>query len=528
MQRNHSNNLMPVYFAVVLIVGLLLGYGLKSDIRSSSFLGKGNSNFLQEVDNLIKNKYVDDIGLDSINTYAVNELLSHLDPHSVYIEPSELQEVNEELEGSFTGIGVVFNVFKDTITITQVLPNGPAQKAGVQMGDKLLAIDDSIKLTAKNTDIDFAKSKIHGADGSKVLLTVLRNNALQKISVQRGSISVPSVDAAYMLNATTGYIKINKFGERTYEEFMEALENLQKQKMKSLVLDLRNNGGGFMHAATNIADEFLDGNKLIVYTLGHNKIKDETVCNKDGLFEKGKLTVLINEGTASASEVLAGALQDWDRATIIGRRSFGKGLVQQQYNLTNGGALRLTTARYYTPLGRNIQKPYTADKEKYLQEVDERYTDGELFTGDSALPKGKAYTTPNGRTVYGGGGITPDIFVPLDTLTYNLLLYNLIAQGVIDNFAFDCYTANKQSLMAAKNINDIEKIITTSSINWQQLQAMAKSDSINYTNLSSVQQQIITQIIQATIAKQLLNNNAYYQIKNENDSMLQKALRIVD
>jgi carboxyl-terminal processing protease len=350
---------------------------------------------------------------DSINQLAANELLSHLDPHSVYIPADKLKEVNEELMGNFQGIGVEFQILEDTVHVMHVVEGGPSEKAGLQVGDRMLKVDDSIQVAGKKISSDAIRKLLRGPADTKVNLQVLRGNEKKNVTITQGSDTVSPIDAVYMINAETGYLRINKFAERTYEAFMQGMEKLQKQGMKQLILDLRGNGGGLMKEATDIADEFLSEDKLIVYTEGEHVQRYNYKCKRDGIFETGKLEVLIDESTASASEVLAGALQDWDRATIIGRRSFGKGLVQQQFQLTDGSAVRLTIARYYSPLGRNIQKPYSKGKALYEEELVERFHNGEVVKGDTSKPAGKAYKTPGGRTVYGGGGITPDVFVPL-------------------------------------------------------------------------------------------------------------------
>ena len=383
MQQKSKQSLMPVVFALIFLMGLAIGYALSNRVGGGSFFNGGKGSSLQEISNLIKAKYFDDIGIDSITAYAADEMLSHLDPHSVYIPPTELGSVNDQMDGHFTGIGIMYDCIDDTLNIMRLIKGGPAEKAGILIGDKLLKANDSVNLIGKKVNDASLKKHLRGVEGSRVKLTLLRDGIVKTIELKRASIPISSIDAAYLIDNKTGYIKINKFAERTYEEFMQSLEALQKQKIENLVLDLRGNGGGFMHAATAIADEFLDGDKLIVYTQGNKSERTEFRCKKEGLFEKGKLVVLIDETSASASEVLAGALQDWDRASIIGRRTFGKGLVQEEYQLKDGSAIRITVARYYTPSGRCIQKPYGKGISDYSMEIYKRYKHGEFLHGDS-------------------------------------------------------------------------------------------------------------------------------------------------
>lgn len=353
---------LPLLFSLVLIAGMFLGYELnKVPGTKNSFFSSNSRSTLQEALDLIKLKYVDAVNTDSLEGKAITEMMNELDPHSVYLPPVELQEANEDLAGNFEGIGVEFNMFSDTVNIVYVIPNGPSDKAGLQIGDKILKVNDS-SITGKHFSTDEIKKYIRGQHSSKAVLQILRDGKPQVVTVSRGTIPVSSVDAAYMIDKTSGYIRLNKFTENSYEEFMQAMETLKKEGLQSLVFDLRGNGGGFMNEAVDIADEFLDGDKLIVYTEGVNSKKREYRCKRPGIFEKGKLVVLVDELSASASEVLAGVLQDWCRAKIIGRRTFGKGLVQEQYSLNDGSAIRLTIARYYTPLGRSIQRSYTKGK----------------------------------------------------------------------------------------------------------------------------------------------------------------------
>jgi carboxyl-terminal processing protease len=525
MLKKKLNIWMPTLVSLVFVAGLIVGY-LVSGNNTNGFFGKRN-NALQEVYNLVNNKYVDSLQTDSITGLAIDELLSHLDPHSVYIPPKYLASVNEEMEGGFYGLGVTFEVINDTINITRVLKNGPAFESGIEVGDKILMLNDSIKLHNKNLSDDAIRKYMRGPEGSTMKMQLVRNGKLVTQFSKRGLVPIPSIDAAYIIAPQTGYIKINKFAERTYEEFMQSLEELQKQKIDKLVLDLRGNGGGFLHAASAIADEFLDGDKMIVYTKGLHTDKEEYKCQKEGLYEKGKLVVLIDENSASASEILAGALQDWDRATIIGRRSFGKGLVQQQYNLSNGGALRLTIARYYSPLGRNIQKPYDKGLEQYEEDLDQRYLRGELTVADSSKPKGPSFKTAKGHIVYGGGGIMPDYFIPYDTTKIKSLATKLYYSNTLNKYAYNYYLQQKANLVAAKNVASIQKNIVVNSVNWGWIQQEAVNDSISYSSISEKEKQEVVLKLQAILSRQIISNSSYYEVLNTNDAIITKALEVL-
>jgi carboxyl-terminal processing protease len=337
-------------------MGVVIGVFFKGSLPLNVF-SSTTKDPMQEILQLIQSKYVDKLDTDSASNRLANYYLAQLDPHSVYIPPSDLVEVNEQLQPNFKGIGIEFMQFRDSIFVSYVIKEGPAAKAGLQIGDILLKADDSIQLSGKKWESDDIRKKIKGPSNTKVKLLIAREGKQISITIPRDNVPVSSVDAFYLINPTMGYIRIDKFADRTYESFMQALDTLVQKGIKSLVIDLRGNGGGLLSEAVAIADELLSGNKLIVYTEGANSPRVDYFSKREGLFEEGPLTILMDETSASASEVLAGALQDWDRATIVGQRSYGKGLVQQQYNLSNGGALRLTTAKYFTPLGRNIQRP---------------------------------------------------------------------------------------------------------------------------------------------------------------------------
>ncbi|MEO5563663.1 MAG: S41 family peptidase, partial [Chitinophagaceae bacterium] len=402
---------------------------------------------------------------------------------------------------------------------------GPSDKAGVQIGDKIITADGS-SLTIK--DLPFAKIKEHirGEGGSKAVLQILRNGQLKTLEIMRGSIPVYSVDAAYMIDKTTGYIKLNKFTETSYEEFMKALEDMQKHGLKKLIFDLRSNGGGYMNEAVDIADEFLDGDKLIVYTEGINSKKREYHCKRPGLFETGKLTVLVDELSASASEVLAGALQDWDRATIIGRRTFGKGLVQEQYDLSDGSAIRLTVARYYTPIGRSIQRPYDKGKKVYMDELWQRYSNGEVLYADSnKINNGKQYKTPSNRVLYGGGGIMPDIFVPIDTSTYPAGVDRLLANGSFANFVYLYYLKHRQQIDKYTSVPDYIKQISQQDL-WIEFVNYAGKDAVPLDSVNGKQKESLQRRLEASLSRFRWRNNGFYQVLNAEDSVILKALSI--
>ncbi len=516
---------LPTLLAVIMVVGMFTGYHLKERTGGSdSFIKNKSNGSLEEIINLISSRYVDELNVDSLDTAAINSILQKLDPHTIFIPASDLEEVNEDLQGNFRGIGVEFQIFNDTVHVLNVMPDGPSSKAGLQTGDRIIKVNDTLNFTGEKIDADVVRKTLKGPAGSKVKLSLLRAGKILQVEVERGIIPVPSVDAAYIIAPQKGYIRINTFSETTYPEFMQALEKLQTKKINSLIVDLRGNPGGLLDQAVNIADEFLSGDKLIVYTKGAKLKRTDYRSKRDGLFEEGKLIILIDEGSASASEILAGAVQDWDRGTIIGRRSFGKGLVQQQFRLTDGSALRLTVQRYYTPIGRNIQKPYSDGLADYEDEIYRRYHDGEMMHGDTSTAKGPVFTTPGGHKVYGGGGITPDVFIPLDTTDGSGGLSYLFARNTISNFVYNQYVKNKKQFSIYTSAEDFNQKYTVDDLVWKQFVTYATNDSVAIANIPATSQQQLKKQIKALMARQIWRTEGYYEVMNQYDPVIKAAM----
>ncbi|WP_455628622.1 S41 family peptidase [Parabacteroides chinchillae] len=482
----------------------------------------------------ISNLYVDPVNDSKLVEDAIKGILDKLDPHSNYMDPEETKEMNEPLQGNFDGIGIQFNMLTDTLYVIQVIPGGPSEKVGLMAGDRIIMVDDTLiaGVNMKTTDI---MKRLRGPKGTEVNVKVQRNNKpeLIEFKITRGKIPVYSLDAAYMADKNTGYIKLNRFAASSADEFREALEKLKKQGMKNLILDLQGNGGGYLNIAIDLADEFLGKDKLIVYTEGSKQSREEAKSTNRGGFEDGRLVVLVDEASASASEILSGAVQDWDRGVIVGRRTFGKGLVQKPIPLPDGSMIRLTVARYYTPTGRCIQKPYENGKiEEYQHDLIDRYNRGELMSADSIhFPDSMKYNTlVNKRTVYGGGGIMPDVFIPVDTSRYTDYHRKLVASGLVNRVAMNYLDHNRAEMTKKyhKFPQYKQDFIITDDI-MQDLLNMAKEEKIEFNEEQyNRSKPLIMLQIKALIARDLYDMAQYFQIINDDNASYQEALRIIN
>jgi len=535
--ENKSNyyKYLPIVFAVLLATGIFIGSRMNvSFIPSRTFFSSkaSQTNKLSDVLNYIQNEYVDTVNQKNLVDVSIEQMLQNLDPHSAYIPEEQLQAANEPLEGNFEGIGVEFHIQQDTIMIVTTISGGPSDMVGIQPGDRIVKVDGKNVAGIGITNNDVFQ-KLRGPGGTKVKISVLRRNqpALVDFNITRGKIPIYSIDVAYMIDNKTGYIKVNRFAATTYDpEFKEALNKLVRLGMTQLILDLRGNPGGYLDAATKLADEFLPDKKLIVYTQGKSRPKTVYEATKEGNFEKGKVVVLIDQGSASAAEILAGALQDWDRATIVGRRSFGKGLVQEQTVFPDGSALRLTIARYYTPTARCIQKSYKGGYEEYQHELEERLKNGEFESADSIKETDTVkYTTPAGKIVYGGGGIKPDVFVPLDTSDNSEYMNDLFRSSLISQYAYDFVDRNRSSLKQYKGFAAYHDQFQISDQLFGEFISYAEKQGVkkNETGLKKSGKQIRLQL-KAFIARQIFGNNGFFPTLNEEDNTFLKAVEIIN
>ncbi|MBO5467845.1 MAG: S41 family peptidase [Prevotella sp.] len=529
MNPKKSNRLMPLIMAVCVILGILIGMFYTSHFSGNKLsIINSNSNKLNNLLHIVNDQYVDTVNINNLVEKAMPQILSELDPHSVYIGAKDVQATNDELRSSFSGVGIEFVIRKDTIHVQGVISNGPAERAGLIAGDKIVSIDDSA-FVGKIVTNKSAMEKLKGPKDTKVKIGVLRYKEKKErfFTVTRGDIPQKSINAAYMLNDNTGYIRIKKFAENTYAELLISLALLSQEELDNLVIDLRGNTGGYLGSAVQIANEFLAKDRLIVYTEGRKSPRQEFRSDGNGSYQNIPLIVLIDEGSASSSEILAGAIQDNDRGTIIGRRSFGKGLVQQPMAFNDGSQIRLTVARYYTPSGRCIQKPYTSGTDKsYEEDLINRYEHGEFFNQDSIKHTGPEYHTTIGRTVYGGGGITPDIFIAEDTTDVTSYYKEASISGLIIQFAFEYTDENREEMKKYDSMESLSKYLDKQKM-VDKFVRYAENNGLKRRNLMIKKSyKLLELFIHSRIIYNMLDEQAWTEYINLDDKTIIKAQEI--
>lgn len=508
-------------------------FGISAQYSRSNSASRQQQKLLM-VENIVNNLYVDNVDEEKIVENAVRGILENLDPHSSYSTKEETTSSQETMQGSFSGIGIQFNMQKDTLYVVQTIAGGPSEKVGILPGDRFIAVDDSIIAGRKLKNTDIMK-RLRGPKGTKVNIKVKRgsNTDLLEFRITRDDIPLNSIDAVYMADGKTGYIRLSRFAATSYKEFKDAITKLKKQGMQQLILDLTDNGGGYMQIAAQIANEMLNRGNLIVYTQGRKSPRQNLNADGSGTFRTQKVVVMINQFSASASEILSGAVQDWDRGVVVGRRSFGKGLVQREFLLPDSSSFRLTIARYYTPSGRNIQKPYVkGDREDYDKDIIDRYNHGELQSADSIhfADSLKHTTLRLHRTVYGGGGIMPDVFVPLDTTQYTDYHRRLVAKGIISQFALRYVDKNRADLKA--QYPDAQKFIKEFTVTDEMLNNLVdagKAEKVDFDKSQFAKsKEMLRTFVKAAIANDLFSTGAYFQIVNEQNDIYKEALSIIN
>lgn len=523
---------LPLILALLLITGIWIGTMLPRNNQHVNNIfptGPSSYNKVSDILDYIVHDYVDTVELETLQSDAIKGMLEDLDPHSAYITAEEFHQVNDPLMGSFEGIGIAFRIEKDTIMVINTIPGGPSEKVGLMAGDRIVTVNDSL-IAGNDVNNKIAMSLLKGKKGTKANLSIFRRGVpkLMNFVITRDVIPTYSLDVAYLVNPSTGYIKLNTFSATTYEEFTLAVDRLSGEGMKNLILDLRGNPGGYLQAAIDIADEFLSEGELIVYTEGKNRKKRFAYATKTGSLENSQVAILIDEGSASASEIVSGALQDNDKGLIIGRRSFGKGLVQEQMSLPDGSALRLTVARYYTPTGRCIQKPYSKEEDfdDYYSEAYHRYTTGEMLNADSVqLNDSLRYVTPGGKIVYGGGGIMPDIYVPLITDTLHTY-YNILAnKGLLFSFAFEYTDKNRLDLNRYTDFEGFNKGFNMNNAMYKDLVAYAEEKGImTKPEQVALSKEKIKTLFKAYVGRNVLDEKGFYPIFHQIDTTFNRAV----
>lgn len=529
MKPQKSNRLMPLLMAFCVVLGIMIGtfYANHFSGNRLNIINSG-SNRINNLLHIIDDQYVDAVNIDSLVDKAIPQILADLDPHSVYISARDVQQVNDDLKGSFSGVGIEFVIREDTIHIQGVIKNGPAEQAGILAGDKIVSVDGK-PFVGKEVTNEEAMHRLKGPKDTKVKIGIIRygHKGVKNFTITRGDIPQKSISAVYMLDENTGYIKIKNFGENTYPELLISLAQLSQEGFSNLVIDLRDNTGGYLQSAVQIANEFLPKNKLIVYTQGRKSPREDYKSDGRGSYQNIPLVVLINESSASASEIFAGAMQDNDRATIIGRRSFGKGLVQKPIEFPDKSVVRLTVARYYTPSGRCIQKPYSTGNDKtYEDDIVSRYKHGEFFSQDSIKHTGPAYHTSLGRTVYGGGGITPDIFVPEDTLDVTSYYKEASMSGLILQFAFVYTDDNRLKLNNFTEMMELANYLVKQNT-VDKFASFADKHGLQRRNLMiKKSHKLLERYINSRIIYNIMDEEAWTEYINMDDNVIKTALDV--
>ena len=517
---------------LVISLALLLGC---ASLMLGQYNRNGSMQKLLNAQYAISNFYVDTVNNDKLVEEAIKGMLESLDPHSTYTDAKETKELEEPLQGEFSGIGIQFNMKQDTLYVIQTIVGGPSEKVGIMAGDRIVTVNDTTIAGKKMKNTDIMK-RLRGKKGTKVTVQVKRgsNPELITFRITRDNIPLYSVDAAYMIDAKTGYILISRFGAKTHEEMMEAIKKLEKQGMKQLIIDLGNNGGGYLNAAIDMCNEFLQRRQLIVYTEGNSSPRQEATADGFGNYKDLKMVVLVDQFSASASEIFSGAMQDWDRAVVVGRRSYGKGLVQRPFRFDDGSMMRLTVARYYTPSGRCIQKPYTkGDKKHYEEDLIDRSKEGEYFHLDSIhFNDSLSYKTlKNGRTIYGGGGIMPDVFVPLDTAENSKYYRDLLAKGIINQYAVDYVDKHRVQIKKDyKDVYDFDKRFSLTDADMKDFIAMGEKDSVKYNEKDyKTSERLFKTVLKGLVARDVFADpGAYTIIINHRNNDVQEALRVIN
>ena len=524
-----QNRYLPLFLAIAVAIGILIGSFFANRFSGNRLnIINSGSNRLNNLLHIIDDQYVDPVNLDSLVETAIPQILSDLDPHSVYISSKDAQISADDLKGSFSGVGIEFVIREDTVHVQGIIKNGPAERAGLLAGDKIVEVDGK-KFVGKEVTNEEAMHRLKGPKDTKVKIGVLRygEKKVKTFEVTRGDIPIRSVTSTYMIDDKTGYIKIKNFGQNTYPEMIIALAKLSQSGFSNLIVDLRDNTGGYLESAVKIVNEFLPANKLIVYTQGRKSPRQDYRSDGKGSYQDIPLIILINESSASASEIFAGAIQDNDRGTIIGRRSFGKGLVQQQMGFTDGSMIRLTIARYYTPSGRCIQKPYTpGDGKDYEIDLLQRYQNGEFFSQDSIKHTGPAFHTNNGRTVYGGGGITPDIFVPEDTIGITSYYKEAAMNGLILQFAYTYTDNNRPKLNGFSEMRELDKYLLKQGL-IEQFANYADNRGLKRRNLMiQKSHRLLERYINSRIIYNIMDEDAWTEYLNRDDNVIKNALEV--